>query len=176
MKNESEELQRHLEQATSRGPIPGPELDSETAQLRDAWNALGRLLEAASDSQRPSFESWTMPPPARTNRRALSWAIAMAASLLVCAVALWAWYGGQPAVAPQSLAEVDAQGGVQAPSPSRDVSADELKWDDSLDEQLVEAQQRVIRVRQDWGSQLVAMAVVDYQWEQVRQDVEGNPL
>ena len=175
MKDESEELQRRLEQATSRGSVPGQELDTETAQLRDAWNALGRLLESASEPQMPAFESWTMPPPARTQRRLLPWAVTLAASLLACAVGLWTWQNaGQPAVAPQSLATVDVQGGPQAPAPSGNSAVDELKWDDSLDEQLVEAQQRVIRVRQDWDSQLVAMAVVGYEWEQVRQDVEGN--
>lgn len=181
MKDEHERLHTQLERATSRNAVPESELDGETAQLRDAWNALGRLLEATSAMQEPSFDQWIPPPSSSPRRRRfMPVAVALAASLLVCAGAVWMWQAdraGQPNVAsPQTVVASVSNTTQGVASFSEAGAASELKWDDSFDEQLVQAQQQMIRVRQDWGSQLVAMAVVGYQWEQVRQDVEGNAL
>ncbi|MGD0898851.1 MAG: hypothetical protein ABR915_13520 [Thermoguttaceae bacterium] len=51
MNEDLAELQRRLEQATARGEADQDTLHAETAALREAWLALGQLLEAAGPEE-----------------------------------------------------------------------------------------------------------------------------
>lgn len=193
MSDKSPELMRKMEQATARAGAPQSELDAETAQLRDAWTALGRLLETAAPLQGPPFGRWSRRPPSRRRYWLLTVAVALAASLLVGAVATWMWRaagssgrsGTTPQTAqsdvkvalPQKVVKTPVRRPIQAPSQQQAApSESEPKWDDSLDEQLAQVGRQVISVQQDWTSHAVARAVIQYELEQVQEDLGGNNL
>jgi len=175
-------LERQLELATAREGGREAELDPETARLRDAWTQFGRLLETALPPQEPGFEARPARPASRSRRRLVTAVVAVAASLLVGVAATWMWWAARPVGQPvassqqavESIAEAPAQG--PAAQPGGLASASGPQWDDSFDEQLAQLGQQMIRVEQDWASQAVASAVMQYQLEQVRQDVTGNNL
>jgi hypothetical protein len=157
-------------------------LDPETAKLRQAWTALGRLIEAAQPTGHALLDQWKQPPAARPQRSRRLPIVALAVSLAACAVALWAWRGAEsprPARAPsQQAATVDRAAPTTPKVVARTAAAStvEPQWDDTLDEQFSRLGQRLIRVEQDWTSQAVANAVRQYEWEQVRQSVSGDRL
>jgi hypothetical protein len=177
------ELQRQLEQATARDGAQQAPSDPETAALREAWTALGRLLAAAQPAEQTLLDRWKRPPSRPPRRWFRSPAVGLAVSLAVCAVAAWAWWGcgvPRPAKTPAQHAARSASPPLASPKvvaqrPAQS-SINEPQWDDTLDEQFARLGQRVIRVEQDWTSQAVAHAVKQYEREQVRQDVSGDRL
>ncbi len=88
MSEELEKLQRLLERATAAEDAPQNEPDPEAASLREAWIAFGRLLEAAQPPAETSLGSRPVPPK-RSYRRSWPSAGLLAASLLICAGAMW---------------------------------------------------------------------------------------
>ncbi len=117
MNAEWKELQRQLEKATAPGDVQPGQLDPETARFREAWTAFGRLLETAQPRQAPPLARLKQRPPSRSRHRLLAVAVALAASLLLCAAATWIWRAtvgpARPGMAPHQTAE-------QAPkAPSR---------------------------------------------------------
>ena len=147
MASESERLLEQLERATAAGAEPDPSADAETASLRETWLALGQLLEAAA----PVGDAL---PEVRCPRRRMSsrWSwialAAVAVSLLAAAAVAWlpAWsVPGQPAV------ELAAR---PSPTPATAASAPSatepgLDWDDSLDEEIALAGQRLLSLAQE---------------------------
>jgi hypothetical protein len=199
MKDTINELQRELEQATSCGAATEGELREETAQLRETWLAFGRLLEAASPPTQPTFHHWTM-PRARSKRWLVPALAAVAASLLAMAAISGIWRAGarsgQPdggqeqaskSALPPPAVKPPLEAIVQGPAPApRLLQAESaanaaeavvaIEWDDSFDEQVVEVGRRVVRVQEEWSSHSAARALVQQGLEQVRLDLEGNPL
>lgn len=192
MNEEMKKLQRQLERATARGVDGESELDPQTARLRDAWTALGRLLEAAT-ADAPSLDRWAQRPPFRPRRWLVPATAALAASLLVAALAAWMWRAGnmpeKPGTAPpaatfatvksparQQTAETVAQRSAQVQNPRQPEPADAPAWDDALDERLAQVGQQVVRFQQDWTSQVAARAVLQYELDQVRADLTENNL
>jgi hypothetical protein len=140
MNDETKRLQEQLERATATGCQPDPAADAETAALRETWLALGRLLEAASPAGDAIPELHC--PRRRTSSR-WWWAApaAVAALLLVGAAVAWlpAWSApGQPPV------EVAAR-----PSPVPATAEPDLEWDDTLDEEIALASQRLSSLAQE---------------------------
>ena len=88
MSDEVEKLERMLQRATAAENVPPDDLDGETSRLREGWIAFGRLLEAAEPPAEVSFRCLPLPRK-RSQRRLWSAAGLLAASLLVCAVAMW---------------------------------------------------------------------------------------
>ena len=188
MNDPLKKLEQQLERATARGRCDDGELDPETAQLREAWTALDRLLTAVEPDSQSALGRWSRPPTSRPRRRFLLPAVALAASLVVGAAATWMWWGaGLPGGDAPQTARSDAGRAAPEPTvvtkapanavaPAASAHDPNPKWDDPLDEQLARLGQEVIRVEQDWGSQAVAHAVNQYQWDQARQDLSGSSL
>jgi hypothetical protein len=176
------ELQDKLEQATARGELHEAELDPETASLHETWIALERLLESAVPQERPL----SIPCPTSLQRQPRRWLLGsvavVAASLLIGAVAIWIWQSGsddgRPGPGPQQITEGSHQHPAQLPQGGLPTKppADELKWDDGIDDQLAEMGQQVILASEDWTSQAVASAVIQREFEQVKKGLtEENP-
>jgi hypothetical protein len=147
MNEETEQLQRQLERATAAGCEPDPSADAETAALRETWLALGQLLDAAAPVGDAMPE---MRCPRRLAASRWSWAAlaAVAVWLLIAAGVAWlpAW-----SVPGQAPVEVAAR---PSPLPSAAASAQTpaeagLEWDDSLDEEIALAGQKILSIAQE---------------------------
>ena len=186
MSDELSKLERQLRQATAPDAATDAPLDDETASLREGWLAFGQLLKNAQPSSDEPFELRPMPRRGSFARRKLVLAVAVAASLLVVATLAWQLAGSWILVGPLPATEEIALPNTEQPNteqpapvveePQTELAADELKWDDSLDEQIASIGQEVVRVQQDWYSLGNAFSTVDYGLEQIEQDMEDNTL
>jgi len=175
-------MQRSLERATAAKDAPQVGLDSQTASLREAWLAFGRLLEAAQPSTELPLDRWkTTPPPARNRRWILPAAAVLAASLLVGVVAVWMLRAtNQPqgaGPAPEQM--VATSNHVAAPmreQPAAAPAVEGSEWDDSLDEQLAQAGRQVAYAQQDQFPGADTFGLVQYQIEQVRAEEQADKL
>lgn len=127
------ELEKMLEAATAAELSQDEPLDKETARLREAWLALGEVLET-SDAKRDNAPLIELlhrrVARRRTIRRA---ALALAASLLVAVTAVWYFAAREPAAQIAERPPVDDSLG----DVTGDVEPlDELAWDDALDEEI----------------------------------------
>ena len=153
MSDELEKLQRQLEEATAANDIANDDiandaanasLDAETASLRETWLAFGELLDTANP---PSDEPIELPQVSRrkSSARWLAAAAMLAASLLVAVTLVWI------STEPNQIAKPDKKETPQVEQPKAiAVVADELLWDDTIDEQLAQAGQNIVQVQQDW--------------------------
>jgi hypothetical protein len=167
--HEIDKLRQELEAITTRGEPSEDALVSEAAPLRDGWLALGRLLDEADSSLGEPAETWRMAPPHRQRRWTVATIVVLAASLLLALAVAWALRPprmSDVAEAPDSgqMLENRVQPvPVRVPAVNKDapvpetierpkvaVVPDELRWDDSLDEQITSAAETLIRVQQDW--------------------------
>ena len=186
MSDELSKLERQLWQATAPDAATDAPLDDETALLREGWLAFGQLLEDARPSSDEPFELRPMPRRGSFARRKLVLAVAVAASLLVAATLAWQLGGSWLPVGPLPATEQIARPNTEQPNserrapvveePQTELAADELKWDDSLDEQIVSIGREVVRVQQDWNGLGNAFSTVDYGLGQIEQDMEDNTL
>ncbi len=127
------ELEKMLEAATASELPQGAPLDKRAMQLREAWLALGEVLES-SGTERDYAPLIELLQRRVARRRTIARAaIALAASLLVAVAAVWYFAASEPAV---QIAErppvVDSLGDVTDDAPP----LDELAWDDALDEEI----------------------------------------
>lgn len=190
MNDDSHELERRLEQATAPPGVDEAPLDPEIARLRAGWLALGELLEAAQPQSSPrplaAERPWaraaiiaTRPSP-HTNWLLVVVA-ALAASLLIAISVTRHILSATPKTTPSALPSQFARDGVKpGHSPQDDgttaVSDAELAWNSSLDQEIEQAGQAIMQLRQN---QLASAAVSDqlqYQLENLRQDIEESPL
>ena len=153
MSIENEKLLRQLEQATALDLDSEVSLDEETKSLRDAWLAMGDLL----DSQ-PTCDSLPIPKaivPAQPARsRIMGWVVA--ASLMLALSALWIF--NQPkseleSPAPQLVQDSNVPTRDTIPQPAastKEVPAELLAWDNSLDEDISLISAAVDDLEQNW--------------------------
>jgi hypothetical protein len=188
--DETDKLRRQLEAATAPGDVPDEPLDAETESLRQGWHALGRLLEAAEGPLAEPGGRWRAPVAQRRPRwrPATLAAVAVAASLLVAVAVAWslrsARSGNPPLPSPEQVAS-------QKPAPPPTVGPDrthaarqkrapskaaELKWDDSLDQQLVSAGQELVRIQQQWYAQGGGIDYVRHGLNQMEEEFNDDPL
>jgi hypothetical protein len=184
-------------------------MDPQTASLREAWLAWGRLLQAAEPPQPAWFARPQLPPPTRPRRWRAVVAGALAASLLIGIVSLGmliafdrrgkALTSGERTPAAQEKAPTSAgkasTSQEKAPalqeraptspekavvtSPKRIASAvatATLQWDDTLDEQIAQAGQDVVLVREAWTHRMETPELVQYRFEQFERDFPENRL
>ena len=161
-----------LERATARREIAPAELDAEAAKLREAWIALGQLLEAAAP-QSPPVARWAVPSQRRPWQWSRATATVLAASLLLGVGATWMWpitgQGRQAMVASHTQHPA-------TPGPSVVAPAVAPAWDDPLDTQITQASDAVARMSQDWNTTDSPFAVIQYELEQTREDVMSSDL
>jgi hypothetical protein len=178
---ELEKLERLLERATAAGNAPEKNPDPETASLREAWIAFGRLLEAA----KPSAETWLgsrpLRPPQRSYRRFWPAAGLLAASLLICAVAMWRLQAtSRPENASPSPAPIASTGVTHSAPATKEqkptASATGPQWDDSFDEQVAQFGRQVIDVQQSSYAWTDNGGAVQSKIEQIQKDFQDNSL
>ncbi len=195
MNDEAERLQEMLERATAPGNEVPEDLDAETASLREGWLAFGKLLADAQPTAGEPRENWKVTSRPVQRWRSLGLAIAVAASLLI-AVGLAAVYrlwdgssGTQPnpptiarddsmsagtvANAPESLAQPEAE--VRQDLPIAAVP-DELKWDDSLDEQITAVAQAAALASVDWYAQTGNLSAIERGLDEIKKDIQDGTL
>jgi len=179
-------LRSQLEHATAADGSP-ESLDAETASLREAWLALGELIEAAEREWKEPLE-WRLPPSRWKERRwKVAGVAALAASLLIGLTVAWSLVrngdsNGTTATpgetAPPREETLPAPGlngpklVVDEPTP-----VDEFDWDnDPLDEQLAWFGQEIVSVQQDWDSLNNAFEPLWNGLEQMAEDLDDETL
>jgi hypothetical protein len=142
---------RQLEQATApRHAVDSALLDAETAACREAYLALGELLQEAAPDHPPRdalpVEPWQEERSARWATPWLAGLGALAASLLLAGAAVWQLprpHAAQPVAAepsarphPESAAPVAPAPEPASPASRQAEQAEVLAWDDGWDTQL----------------------------------------
>jgi hypothetical protein len=186
---ELEELQRLLERATAAADASENDSDPEAASLREGWIAFGRLLEATQAPVEMSIDSRPVLPPKRPYGRFWPAAGLLAASLLVCAVAMWRLQtasrteNASPSLA-QTASTTVARATPATVAHSAPVkkeqkpvaSADEPQWDDSFDEQVAQVGQQMTDVQQNAYAWTDTSGAVQSKIEQIQKDFNDNGL
>ena len=196
MKNDLDEMNRVLEEATAAGNVPADQLDPEIASLREAWLAFGEMLEAAQPpvlvsplfaGERPAPNSplfvgggpgvMATLGPLRW-RRLLATGL-LAASLLIGIAMVWMFHSANRQVNPAPTTEQTASTHRKvAPSPKtrakNALTAGEPQWDDSLDEQLALVDWQMLCVRENETLRTDAFGQAQYRMEQFRQTIEAD--
>ena len=145
MSNEMKNLQRQLEEATAAADAVDASLDAETASLRESWLAFGELLDTAGGPTPQPLEMPQLPRRVVGPRRWLALSAALAASLLIAITLVI------NAMRPEQIAKPKFDVTPKVDLPSRpELVADELQWDDTLDEQIAQAGQHLVRAQRDW--------------------------
>ena len=179
MRDDLNNLNRILEQATAIEDVPEVDLDPEARSLRKAWLDFGRLLEAGKPSEEIPHDRWVAPRPSRARRRLLASGALVAASLLIGVAMTWilrdtdrSERSFSPVV--EKAAAINPSGTtlVQQQRPTTSAS-NELPWDDSLDEQIAQVGWEMIYAQQDVND---AGGLIQYGIEQMQKELEENSL
>jgi hypothetical protein len=173
MNNETKNLQRQLEEATAAADAVDASLDAETASLRESWLAFGELLDTASGPTIEPPEMPRLPRRAVVPRRwlALSAAAALVASLLIAISLVISTMGPEQIAKP----EIDTTPQVDPP-PRTELVADELQWDDTLDEQIAQAGWQMVLVQQDRYRLDGPFSSLQDEIEQMEEDIDKSTL
>ena len=181
MTDDTNELQRRLEQATAPRGAADDSWDPETTALRAGWLALGDLLDTAQPQDGPH---WPAMPPAARRHPARWYPLAIAAlalSALIAVAVAWQLRGLKVApVTPSSQIAVERprlspsrSATNSSPTAARETT---LAWDSSLDE-AIERTGRVIRqVEEDQFALASASGQIHLQLQSLKNDIENNPL
>jgi hypothetical protein len=192
---ETQEVQRILEWATASTAPPEPGMDPQTAALREAWIAWGRLLETAETPMEPS---WIRPAaPRRTVRRWLPLGVGVAAATLAIAAAT-VWFAlamrrnraplpepevadvvVQPSRLPQKAGGTPAPQGIadskRGPSQSTSAKA-EIAWEDTFDHEITQVGEQLIGLEQNWRAGAGTLDLVWSRLGQIQEEVETGKL
>jgi hypothetical protein len=195
MSEDINKLRQMLERATAVEDASVGELDQETVALREAWLSFGQLLEAAGPRDGAAVElpqqlayelsqykdiafAKAVPRRARPYSWSLSVGVLVAASLLMgFFLTTWAPRGvdeprnASPDGMQTAAIKADDRALVQQKQPA--TVADELRWDDTLDEQIDQVGQQVLYAEQRPGD---AVAMLEYNIEQMQQELDENRL
>jgi hypothetical protein len=170
-------------------------MDPQTAALREAWTAWGRLLETAETPPEPSRIRPVA--PRRTVRRWLPLGVGLAAAT-VAIVAATVWFAlaarrdrgplPEPEVAdvvaqPSRLPQ--AAGGTPAPQGIADSKTDasqsmsakpEVAWDDTFDHEITQVGEQLIGLQQNWRASAGTLDLVWSRLGQIQAEVETGQL
>lgn len=176
MMNDSR-LRRSLELAMAAHLPDDSVLDAETAELHEAWLALGALLPPAAEpideapilARIESAHRDSCAPPRRTPvlARHGHWLVAAVALLIATGVVVTLRPAGtQPTIG-------GAPDPVATPSPDTAAGA---TWDDPLDEELLAAQQRLAQLPSGWRSPLTDADNLGQKINDLLSDLESETL
>ena len=177
MNTDTQLAQQALEQATAPLAREPGALAGETAELRDGWFALSRLLAAADGDfdDQALLAQW--PQVAAPSQRWQDKVLALAAALLLAVTASWASYrhrgGVDKSPGPDLVA---AHSNVPTPEPSTvdGAAVREYNWDDSFDEQLTQVDETIARLRSPWRDHDSSLLVLNEQLQQIGQELDGG--
>jgi hypothetical protein len=175
MNDESKRWQTQLEQATARCTMPEQAGDAETAELREGWTALTRLLEAADSDFDAVSVTGLVAPVARSTRRLWATLVSLAAALLLAVTAGWAWQRYHRVAAPESPQFVESRPQPQPIAPA--VVATEfgdLVWNDSWDEKLARIDQAIVGLDTSTTTADSAVNVLDSALRSFGQDLNNE--
>ena len=171
MNDETKNLQRQLEEATAAADAVDASLDAETASLRESWLAFGELLDTAAEPTVEPPEMPRLPRRAVVPRRWLVVSAALVASLLIAISLIISAMGPEQTAKP----EIDAPPQVDPPSRA-ELVADELQWDDTLDEQIALAGWRMVHVQGDCYQLDGSFSILRDGIEQMEEDMDKSTL
>lgn len=187
--NTSDEL-KQLEQATSN--LPEQALDSDAASLREGW----RVLSAALDKSGGPFDEGALvaklqremapaPRMAETKGRSRGWIVvaamlgsALAASLLLMVAFAGGWLGQQPIAKPTktTLPKQNNLAMETAPGELHENDGSTLSWDDPLDSQISVAAAQMQSFQKPALPLDATISTLNYQLQQMAQDLEEGAL
>jgi hypothetical protein len=186
MKDELETSLQVLEEATAAGKRPAEPADAEFAPLREAWLALGEILDAAQPND-TAFLSRVVERKSEINMATVRrrWhgslmAALVAASLLVAVATLWlAGFGNRPSggAGPQQMANANQQVAPQSNAMVKNENAaDTPQWDDSFDDKLEDVRCEMLCVQGNQAFRTDAFGQAQYQLEQLRDTIQADSL
>jgi hypothetical protein len=193
------DLQQSLEWATASTAAAPSDMDAQTAALREAWTALGRLLEVVETPLEPSLVRRVERRFVRRRWLSIGAGLAVAVAIVI---AVTAWLAGrpQPVSAPMVLPETIATNQPKSETPSPETpgakklpsvsvaqaapgvakgvkpqaaSAAEPKWNDSVDDEIARVGQELVAVQQDWHAGADAFDPVRSRLERVNTEIEA---
>jgi hypothetical protein len=185
-------LKRMLEEITAADSPAAS--DAESASLREAWLAFGRLVDAA-DASLPAMPA-AMPDLAALARRKPRrgrWIslIAAIAALLLAAVTLgWLVPGGVVTPSPGIVGVAPAPGssdvasagntpvaaGVAEPAQPKAATAASSTWDDPLETQIAAVSEQIRSVEQNWQRGVDDADLVLYRIDEVTESLQDDKL
>jgi hypothetical protein len=147
--HEKQRLQQ-IETATSRDPPSDEIRDEETAELREGWTTLVRLLEDADRVQAmPGLVLPEQTPATVVWHLRLGTLAALAAGLMIAVTASWLWRSPEQASSSRwlSVVPVPEVSRSELPDsghalPPADSTIDD-RWDDDLDDRLDDLSQQI---------------------------------
>jgi hypothetical protein len=193
MNEDEAKLERQLREATEKPVEDRPHdrdaRDPETAALAEGWQALGQLLAAAEADFRPERVLREL-RRRRFRERVWRGGALLAAAVLLIGVGL-AWYlnhagavnerPNQPAVGSNGLVKstdvppARATDALPAPNSVASTAATPTGWDQSLDQQISEADESVQSAKTLGNASDDLIDQLDKQLVSFRKDVESNP-
>jgi len=177
------DLQRRLESITSGHCPRDAPLDAESAALRGAWLALGKLLEASQGEQRRPVPPAPLPAVRRRKKQLLAVVAALAGSLLIAVGIGWHLRRAGPPAASSPASPVSGGLAVNEskpspaspnndarplPAPSRKA---DLKWEDPLDWEIGVAGRATVQAGQDEVASAAGAGLLRYELEELSQGV-----
>ena len=165
-----------LERITARQLSDGVLLDGQAELLREGWLSWARLLEKTEPDG--ALPEWVAPMPRRAAGRHGQWlqvaTRALAASLLAALAIGWYMLLSHRT----ELAELPWPGGsaIVADAPSGDLEELDLRWNDPLDDQLVQAGWQIQYARSDWRYPDVPTETIRLELEQISEGLQDDSL
>jgi hypothetical protein len=184
---------KQLEAATSRESLASgtsPNLDAETAELREGWRVLAKALEANSgpfdEGRFIAKLQREMVSPAiatGTNRRGNGWIIVgvlggvLAASLLAMVAIGSGWFGQQQPVAKPGKTTIPQQVEVvKTPRGINEQESNTPSWDDPLDSQISVAAAQMQTFQKPALPLDASISTLSYRLQQMAQDLDEGAL
>ncbi len=164
--------------------------DPETAALAEGWNALGQLLAAAETDFQPDVVLWQLRRRRFRERMWRGGALAAAAVFLIGTGVVWYLNHGaapngrpdQPSIAstdttkPPVIPNRKINDALPAPTSLADSATASTGWDQSLDQQITEADESVQSAKSPGNASDDLIDQLDKQLVSFRQEVEANSL
>ena len=181
MNEEQEKLLRMLDRATASEPGGDEPMDPQTADLQQAWRALGRLLESSQPAD-PPMVRFPAAPALRRRRLARPVVLAAIAAAIAIAVTLVLLSGNRQPAGELAKTPQPAPAGIAKATPVKPAmgksngSTGELAWDDRLDEQIAQVGRRVKGAQGEWSLYGSDYAAVRSGLRAIEQEIEGNKL
>ncbi len=178
-------VEQRLEAATS-ADVPSDAIrDEQTARLREGWQAMGEMLEAAYPATDRAIPLPSMPLPAMPReklgrRRRCAGLIAAAAAVVACVAVGWGvWWMNRPGVGSRGQIAKPVESPkttVPIEIPNDVPVANDFAWDDELDERLAVAGRGVAGIRDEWDDLDNSFDAVYDGLQQIQEDIEGSTL
>lgn len=180
--NDQDLNQRELELATAARLPAGETLATETAELREGWVALMHALPSPggddAEFAAPLARELVRASAARCDRRNSNWMTVVAKVSAVAAAALVAlglWLGMRPPSSVDDASTTELAERI-ALAPAEDPTDDADAWDDPLDAQISDMQDRLAEIAADGPRLDASLSALGQEISELADDLDAGSL